>query len=156
MIRLWEEPAETFLHGGLGVLPLALLGRTGDQKVETLREVIREIDERLQKESEPAHAELLMTAAYVLAALRADDDELRKIFSGGVIMPKLPLWDEMELKGQVKQIHRELLRNGRQRLGIPDQAIETALLEIRDLDRLERMADAIWSATSWQDVLATP
>jgi hypothetical protein len=33
---------------------------------------------------------------------------------------------------------------------------ESAVTSIKDVDRLERMADAVLTANSWQELLATP
>ena len=59
-------------------------------------------------------------------------------------------------EGYVKGQQNVLLRWGRRRLGPPDESIVTALKAIKDLDRLGRLADAVLSATSWQELLATP
>jgi hypothetical protein len=51
---------------------------------------------------------------------------------------------------------RLLLRLGRIRFGAPDPATEAALTATKDLERLERMGEAILTAQSWQELLATP
>jgi len=58
-------------------------------------------------------------------------------------------------EGQTRQAHRSLLMLGRQRFGPPTAANEAALLAITDLDRLDRMIDAILTAVSWADLLRT-
>ena len=60
-----------------------------------------------------------------------------------------------ELRGELKRSHTLLLRQGRQRFGEPDAADEAELKSIRDLERLERLADAILTAKSWSELLAT-
>lgn len=47
VIRIWEMPAERFLTGGIGVLPLAFLGKIEDER---LPEVLENV--RLQVESQ--------------------------------------------------------------------------------------------------------
>ena len=56
MVRMWEQAVEPFLHGGLGLLPLATLCRMPEDKplAGALREVVREIDRRLIQECEHA------------------------------------------------------------------------------------------------------
>jgi transcription termination factor NusB len=49
-----------------------------------------------------------------------------------------------------------LLRLGRRQFGELDASIESELKSIRDLERLERLADAILTAKSWPELLATP
>lgn len=58
--------------------------------------------------------------------------------------------------GDVDGFHRFLLRQGRKRFSSPDAATEAALTAITDLARLERLAEAILTAGSWSDLLATP
>jgi predicted transposase YdaD len=48
-----------------------------------------------------------------------------------------------------------LLRQGRRRFGPPTAADEAALLAITDLDRLDRLTDAVLTAASWHELLAT-
>ena len=61
-----------------------------------------------------------------------------------------------EDKGRRDESHRLLLRQCRNRFGPPDAETEAALRAVRDLDRLERMADAVLTASSRQEFLATP
>ncbi len=56
----------------------------------------------------------------------------------------------------MEESHRLLLRQGRQRFGPPDAPTEVALRAVRDLDRLDRLADAVLTTASWQEFLATP
>ena len=41
-------------------------------------------------------------------------------------------------------------------LGSRDPAIESALKSIQDVERLERMAEAILAVKSWEELLSTP
>ncbi|HTU91495.1 MAG TPA: hypothetical protein VMF69_15540 [Gemmataceae bacterium] len=59
-------------------------------------------------------------------------------------------------EGRVEERHRLLFRMGWNRFGAPEASTEAALRAIRDLDRLERMADAVLTVRSWQEFLATP
>lgn len=159
VIRLWELPSDKLLHGGLGTMPLSLLCEMTDNKkpsLEAMKDAVRVIDARLQAEAEPAQAVKLMTATYVLAGLRVDLDELKEIFAGVITMPASTAFDAMIERGEIKNSHRLLLRLGRTRFGEPDAATEAALIAITDLDRLERLADAILTACSWNELLATP
>jgi Domain of unknown function (DUF4351) len=51
---------------------------------------------------------------------------------------------------------RLLLRLARTKFGALDPAVESKLKSICDLDRLERLAVAMLTAKSWQELLATP
>jgi len=155
---------ETFLHGGLGLLPLATLCQMPADKALTdaLREVVREIDRRLGKETSHAAAVRLMYAAFILTGIRVRREEAEAIYQGVQNMSELTAYDEMieeidkgERRGELRGRIRFLLRQGRNKFGPPDAATEAALTAIQDLDRLERLADAVFTATSWQELLAT-
>ncbi|HEX7376810.1 MAG TPA: hypothetical protein VF278_06845 [Pirellulales bacterium] len=47
------------------------------------------------------------------------------------------------------------LRQGRKLLGVPGPSVETALSSIQDVERLERMAEAILTVKSWEELLST-
>jgi hypothetical protein len=59
-------------------------------------------------------------------------------------------------EGRIDTSHRVLLRLGRKLLGPPDPAAESALRSIQDVERLERMTEAILTAKSWQELLSAP
>lgn len=97
----------------------------------------------------------LMTAAYILTGLRVKKDAVASIYRGVGLMTEMTAYDEA-LEEAAIACHRLLFRLERKRFGDPDAATETELKSIRDLDRLERLADAILSAKSWSELLATP
>lgn len=169
-IRLWQEPVDNYLRTGLAALPLATLCQMppGQPLPEALREVVQEISLRLGKEADHAEAVRLMTAAYILTGLRVAKSDLGSIYRGIGLMQESTAFDEVmeegelrgeirgELRGELKRSHRLLLRLGRKQIGAPDAATEAKLTALTDLDRLERLADAILTAKSWAELLATP
>lgn len=62
VVRVWEQPVEAVLAGGVGVLPLAPLCRI---EPESLPELIRQMEHRID-ELAPAEAPALWTSAYIL------------------------------------------------------------------------------------------
>ena len=158
VVRMWQEPLQPFLHGGIGLLPLATLCRMPDDKplAESLREVVREIDRRLAELGDYAQAVRLMTAAFVLTGMRIEKEDLTNIYDGVRIMHESTAFDMMIDEGEVRRSHRILLLQGRELIGPTDPATEAALLSIRDSERLERMAKAVLSAKSWAELLSTP
>ena len=134
--------------------------------------VIQRIDERLASELEHAEAAQLMTATLVLTGMRVGRDILADLFRGVKIMLESSAFDLFAEKGRqeglqqglatgrqegrVEECHRLLLRQGTRRFGTPDAATEAAVRAVRDLDRLERLADAVLGADSWPSLLATP
>ena len=166
VVRMWQEPVELFLHGGLGLLPLATLCQMPEDKSlsDALRKVVREIDRRLAKEAAHAQAVGLMTAAFILTGMRVPKETLASIYDGVRIMHESTAYDEWveegerrgEIRGEIRTSHRLLLRLGRKRFGAADPSTEAALTAIQDLDRLERMAEAVLTVNSWQELLSTP
>ena len=63
VVRVWEIPPETFLSGGLGILPLAPWGAVTEAELPS---VIRRMDERIRREAADDEAGTLWTAADVL------------------------------------------------------------------------------------------
>ena len=88
MVRMWEQPVEAFLHGGISLLPLAPLCELPADRpvIDAMRDVVREIDRRLGNECDHAQASRLMTAAYILTGLRIRPDQLGSIYDGVKIM----------------------------------------------------------------------
>ena len=158
VVRLWQRPPDLFLTGGLALLPLAPLCQlAADVPLEqALRGVIHQIDQRLSAEVPYARAVQLMTAAFVLTGLRAGRQNLSGIFRGVKIMHESSAFELYEEKGRVEECHRLLFRQAWNRFGAPEVGTEAVLRAIGDLDRLERMADAVLTAQSWQEFLATP
>lgn len=157
VIRLWQEPVDGFLKAGIAALPLAMLCRMPPEKPlpEALRDVVREIDRRLGNETNRAEAVRLMTSAYILTGLRVPKGVLASIYKGIGLMQESTAFDEAVDEGRIDGQITLLLRLGRKRFGPPDASTESALTSIKDLERLERLADAILTATSWSELLAT-
>jgi Domain of unknown function (DUF4351) len=59
-------------------------------------------------------------------------------------------------QGAIAEAQRMLLRQGRKRLGEPEENVRTALKAITDLDRLERLGEAVMDVSTWQKLLETP
>ncbi len=158
VVRMWREPVEPFLHGGLGLLPLATLCRMPEGKplADALREVVREIDRRLIHETDHAQAVRLMTAAFILTGLRVQKEDLASIYDGVRVMHESTAYDMILDEGRAEGQIRLLLRQGRRRFGAADPATEAALTSIQDLERLGRIAEAMLTANSWPELLSTP
>jgi hypothetical protein len=157
VVRMWLEPVAPFLQGGLRLLPLATLCQMPEDKplAEALREVVREIDHRLTQEADHAQAVRLMTAAFILTGLRVQKEDLATIYDGVRVMHESTAYDVILDEGRVLQSQRLLLKQGRKQFGDPDVETESALAGIQDLERLERMAEAVLSVNSWQELLGT-
>lgn len=157
VIRLWEQPTEPFLHGGLSLLPLATLCRMPDDRplVEALREVVVEIHRRLNAETSEAQRDRFIMATFLLAGLRVQPDELSGIFRGVGNMQDSAAFDVMMDEGALRQARKMVLSLGRDRFGLPDAQAERELNAIENLDRLDRLALAVQKTKSWRELLAT-
>ncbi len=62
--------------------------------------------------------------------------------------------DEGRSEGLINGEIRLLLVLGRERFGPPSPQIEAGLTSIKDIERLDRLARAILTATSWNELLA--
>src|SRR5260370_26075179 len=84
VVRMWQQPVEPFVRGGLLLLPLATLCQLpADRPIgDGLHDVIMDIDRRLAQECEPGQAVHLMTAAFILTGLRVERANIGSIFQG--------------------------------------------------------------------------
>lgn len=161
IVRMWEQPVAPFLTGGLALLPLAPLCELPPNVTleQALRDVVHQIDQRLFATAPYERAVQLMTAAFVLTGLRAQRPYLDDIFRGVRVMHESSAFTYYEEKGRtegrIQECHRLLIRQGAYRMGSPDPTTESLIMCIRDLDRLERMGEAVLKVASWQELLAT-
>ncbi len=58
-------------------------------------------------------------------------------------------------RGQVREAQQLILRIGAKKLGPAPAGIESVLRAIQDRDRLERIADRLFEAPGWGDLVAT-
>jgi hypothetical protein len=63
---------------------------------------------------------------------------------------------ECEALGRIQEAQSMILRFGAKLLGSASSSVETALRDIHDRERLERIGDRIMDASDWNDLLATP
>jgi hypothetical protein len=169
-MRLWQQPVDVFLTGGLTLLPLAPLCQlpAAASLEQALRDVVHRIDQRLVAEVPYDRAVKLMTAAFVLTGLRIDRRVLDDIFRGVKVMHDSSAFDVYEAlgrekgiqlglqQGRVQERQRVLLELGGKRFGPADAETEAAVRGIDNLDRLKRLTDAVLTANSWHELLATP
>jgi len=133
-----------------------------DGRVEFGYRVIRlwqepvESDRRLRGVENRAEAIRLMTASYILTGLRVAKSDLASIDQGIGLMQESTAFDEAIEEGELRGKIDILLRMGRKRFGVSEANADGKLAAIRDLDRLDRLADSILSVDSWQELLETP
>ncbi len=157
VLRVWKRPAETFLAGGLGTIPLAPLS---DVPTATLPGVIHRMDERLMREAAPADAAKLWAATYILMGLRYPDDFAAELLKGVRTMKESTTYQailaEGRAEGQAVEARKILLHLGGKRFGPPDVRTRTAIEAIADVERLEQLTERLLDVSSWEELLATP
>lgn len=159
VVRLWQCSAETLLTGGLGTLPLAPIS---DATEAELPAVVRQIDERLEKEATREQAVVLGAATFLLSGLRLPASEFLRLYQGVPFMSIIKdssayrfILEEGEKQGEMKQLHETLLQLGKKRFGPPEEATLAALAAITDLERLKGLRERLLDVGSWQELLAT-
>jgi predicted transposase YdaD len=159
VIRLWERPVEELLSGGIGVLPLAPIS---DVAPERLPEVIRRIGERLERDAPPGLVGELWAATDVLMGLQYDEALTAHLLRGVRGMRESATYqailregrEEGLIEGEALGARRIILNLGTRRLGPPSATTVAALARISDLDVLQRLADSVLDASSWEEILA--
>lgn len=163
VVRVWQVPVQALLAGGLGTLPLAPISAVAEADLPL---VVRQIDDRLQREASPEQAGVLTTAALVLTGLRLPREQAIQLFRGVRFMSVVKDSSVYEWfleegvskgmsQGMIQGTRKVILHLGQKRFGPPDAGIVAALDAITDLSRLERMSERLLDAASWQEVLAT-
>jgi hypothetical protein len=100
----------------------------------------------------------LLTAAYVLAALRVPREAARQLFRGARVMRDsdtyLAILDEGREEGRLEQAKKLLLRFGQKSLGAPGERVTATLAAFTDLERVESLFDRLSEVRSWEELLA--
>jgi predicted transposase YdaD len=184
LIRAWTLPTEMLLAGPLGTLPLAPLpelfapGRTEAVRRSRVREVVEHVDRRLRAGVRRGQADELRVATHYLLGLRYSQTIAEQLTRG-----VWGMWDSKtyryavetgiadgirqgiaqgiaqgealgEARGRAEEARRFLTRFAERTLGPPPATAQAALAAIDDVDRLERLADRLPDARSWDELLA--
>jgi hypothetical protein len=158
VVRVWERPAEEWRGADLGVLPLATLGKLshGPDAAIALGAVVERLVERLHAEAPPESAQRLLTAAFVLTGMRVPRLQARDLFRRVQTMRESDTYMAIIDEGREEEARRLILRLGEQRFGAPSDSVRSALAQINDVDRLERIFDRLLLAAGWSELLETP
>lgn len=163
VVRVYEQPVEAVLAGGLATLPLAPLA---DVSPSALPGVVRRMEERIGAEAAPDQAGMLWTAAYVLMGLKYPAALVTQLLKGVRQMKESATYQAIlqegraegeargEEWGRAEEARALIVRLGRKRFGSPDAATEAALGAITSRERLEQLAERLLEAESWSELLA--
>jgi hypothetical protein len=149
VVRVWQVPPETWLAGGLGLVPLAPLG---DVQPAQLPAVIAQMKQRLDREAPPTQAEL-WSATYILMGTRYEQALIRTLLQGVTAMKESVTYQAILREGEANEARKLLLLQGRSRFGEPPPEAMAALDAVTDVSRLEELGVRLLQASSWQDLL---
>jgi hypothetical protein len=138
---LWKEDPESYLTGGVNLVPLAPLANVPGK---ALPGVVRRMAARINAEPEP-RVSMLRTATYLLMGLRYSEEVAFRLLEGVQGMKE----------GPIREAQRMLLILGEIRFGTPRKKIRETIEMIRDLEHLERLSRRLVDASisDWTGLL---
>jgi hypothetical protein len=152
VVRLWQEPVERFLTGGLGTLPLAALT---DEAKDHLLDLVSRIDARLEEEASPALAERLRAATFLLLGLRYEAEKIPDALRRIEHVEDSSTYQLIIRRGCIADARDSVLDMGAIKFGQPaDAATQSQIESITDLERLIALRRRLLFVTSWSDLLA--
>jgi hypothetical protein len=154
VVRLWQEAMEPLLNAGVGLAPLAML--TNEAEAD-LPAAFHRFHERLrQPDVTDTVREKLLGSTFVLGGLRYAEDRLLELYmSLHNILEDSTTYQGIMRRGEARGRQNTLLAMARKKFGPPTPQAEATLRSVTDPSRLERMAERIFDATGWDDLLAT-
>lgn len=163
VVRVWERPADEFLNGPLGLLPLAPLSAA--RRAELPR-VVAGMRDRIGAVADRPYAARLWAASFVLAGLRYDEAVAEAVFAGVMQMEESSTYQLLIRRGMERGVEqgietgrsREallfLMRQGKKKFGKePTQKQRAALVAITDVERLEALGEKLLDVSTWGELL---
>lgn len=162
VIRIWKQPSEFFLSGGLGTLPLALLSDIEfDELPQTIEQIKRRVDVEILSSAERtefwAITEILLGAAYEAALVESLLKGIANMRESSVVLRYLEegrlegLQEGLE-EGSRKEARNFLVRMGTHRWGAPSPAVLSRIEAIADLEEIERLGLQVLDAKNWSEL----
>lgn len=163
--RVWEQPPESFLHGGLATLALACVAASSEE----LERIYNLIAAKLRTGASEADAREIWAATFIMSGLRHDLLLVQRLMKGAWNMS----WEENsvtyqailaegqakgkaegEIAGRIREAKALLLRLGTRRFQTPSLAISDQIQHIDELPQLEALIERTIDASSWEDLLS--
>ncbi len=154
LIKVWERPAEEFLTGGIGLLPMAVIARPppGRTREQALPMWVDRIAERVEAEA-PQVAADIMLSSFIMAGMHVSRDLIQKIYRGIFAMRESVAYDIIMEEGAIAHTHKLILRQGSTLFGAPSPEQESQLRAIENLPRLDRLLSRTLKVKSWDALL---
>jgi predicted transposase YdaD len=161
VVRLWEQPVEALLAGGLGLLPLAPLAGVPTEQVER---VIRRMEKRIAAEAPATEVADLWTATLVLLGLNYSAEFANYVMRGVRTMKESTTYQAIlaegeakgKAEGKVEGLRGLLLHLAGKRFGEVEPMLVGWVRTLDDLDYLTRLIERVYEAADWDDLLSTP
>ena len=136
-----------------------------DVPLQDVPGVLERIDSRLLAEAPLPEAAKIMASALTLAGMRLDFDvveALRRRLRTMNILKDSSFYQVLlkegrevgERQGRIKEAQQTLIRLGRIRFGRLPRATRAAIEAIDNLERLQYLSERLFTATSWDELLA--
>jgi predicted transposase YdaD len=152
VVKLWLQPVEPILNGGLGTLPLAPLC---DVPRDELPAVIRRMEERVRREADAGEVATLWTSTYILMGLRHTEGVAAQLLRGVRDMKESSTYRAILAEGRLEGKREALLQMGRTRFGPPDRTGRAAIESVGSIRKLDRLLARLLEVSSWDELLAS-
>src|SRR5438874_747849 len=97
-----------------------------------------------------------MEAAYFLMGLRYTEEMIDQLYRGATMLEESVTYQRTLRRGEVRGIQDAILLQGKNKFGEPSAEIATIVRGILNRDRLDRLVTGLLTASSWDELLATP
>jgi hypothetical protein len=151
VVRVWELPAEAFLNGGLGVIPLAVVAAGAD--AEKLPIILQESKEAASSIAGPMSAREVLAAEYILLGLKYAEEFVRSLFTEVREMRESTTFQGILEEGREEGLREAILSLGELSFGAPDESVRRALDAIHDAEQLKSLLRRVHSAGDWSELL---
>lgn len=158
VVRVWQESVADLLAAGPGIAPLALLT---DEANADLSTAFERYWSRLRSEALPRNVEQsILSSLFVLCGLRHDPHRIEELYRNlSMTLEDSTTYQLIltrgELRGQVREAQSTILRLGVKRFGPASEAVQATVRGLANHEHLQRIADRLFDAASWEDLLAT-
>jgi predicted transposase YdaD len=161
VVRVWEVPVETILHGELATLPLVQLADLGNEELPRL---VQQLIDRIDREASVEKAAEFWTATHILMGLRYTAEETELLLQGVRAMRESVTFQAILKEGMEKGLEQGrlqeavnvVMRLGSKRFGPADSSTRNAIEQITDLRRIDQFIDRLHEVKSWNELLAPP
>jgi predicted transposase YdaD len=167
VVRVWLESFSSLLAAGPGLTPLALL--TNEAATDLPNAFGQFLDQLKADKLTDNVIRSLLGSTFVLCGLRYTETQIKNLYRNlsmtledsttyQLIFNKGIKQGEIlgEVRGEARGEQTAILLAGSQRFGAATPAIEATVRAITDRARLERILVRVFTATDWNDLLATP